>query len=80
MHAMQSTATMTLGKPFFVLKICLRQLHGLLKYFPNFSKVFLRSFENQELSLVFLSFSSENLKPKSDLGTFENWAPGLSLM
>jgi len=40
---MQSAAPVTLGKPFFVLKICLRQLHGLPKYFLNF---FLRTFEN----------------------------------
>jgi len=34
---------MALEKPFFVFKICLRQLHGFPKYFPKF---FLRTFEN----------------------------------
>ena len=38
-----------IGKAIFVLKICLRQLHGLLKYFSKFC---LRTFENQELSQV----------------------------
>jgi len=64
---MQSAAAMTLGKPFFVLKICLRQLRGLPKYFPkNF----------WELEIV-LSVSYKNFKPKSDLGTVENRAPDL---
>jgi len=46
---MQSATLMTSGKPFFVLQVCLRQLHGLPKYFLNF---FLRTFENYELSQV----------------------------
>jgi len=74
----QSAAALSLIKPFVVLKICLRQLHHhlsvfLIFFFISFSEELLRI---RNCSKFFLGFSQENLQPKSDLGIFENRAPG----